>query len=72
MARRTQKGSAMAAVFALVFVPGLAAVLFMLGLAGGGITLGSGFAAAVFVALSVGLVTALFRLAHTWEDEEPA
>lgn len=59
----------MAAVFALVFVPGLAAVLFMLGLTGSGMTLATGAAAFVFVALATGLIAGLFRLAHTWEDE---
>jgi hypothetical protein len=61
----------MAAIFALVFVPGLAAVLFMVGLIGGGLTFATGFASLVFVALSMGLVTGLFRLAHKW-DEEPS
>jgi len=59
----------MAAVFALVFVPGLAAVLFMLGLVGDGVTLATGAASFVFVALATGLIAGLFRLAHAWEDE---
>jgi hypothetical protein len=68
--RRAQRAD-MAAIFALIFVPGLAAVLFMVGLVSGGMTLATGFASLVFVALSTGLVAGLFRLAHTW-DEEPS
>jgi len=63
------KVRSMAAVFALVFVPGLAAVLFMLGLAGSGITFGTAFAAFVFCALATGLIAGLFKLAHAWEEE---
>jgi hypothetical protein len=61
--------SGMAAVFALVFVPALAAILFMLGLTGGGMTAGTVFAAVVFLALTAGLVVGIFRLAHGWEEE---
>ncbi|MBS1118201.1 MAG: hypothetical protein H6Q90_429 [Deltaproteobacteria bacterium] len=61
----------MAAVFALVFVPALAATLCIMGMFQGGVSFGSALAAAVFLALSTGMVTGLFRLAHKWEDEEP-
>jgi hypothetical protein len=56
-------------MFALGFVPGLAAILFMFGLAGGGPSLSTGFAALVFAALATGLIAGLFRLAHTWDEE---
>jgi hypothetical protein len=61
----------MAAVFALVFVPGLAAVLFMLGGSQDHLSLSSAFATAMFFALVAGLFTGLVRLAHRWEDEKP-
>lgn len=63
--------SSMAAVFALVFVPGLAAVLFMLGGNQGQLSFGSAFAATVFVALAAGIFTGLLRLTRQWEDEKP-
>jgi hypothetical protein len=61
----------MAAVFALVFVPALAATLCIIGMFQGGVSFGTAFAATVFFALAAGMVTGLFRLAHRWEDEEP-
>jgi hypothetical protein len=61
----------MAAVFALIFVPTLAAVLFMLGGLQGGVTFSTVLATAVFVALATGILTGMFRLAHTWDDDTP-
>jgi hypothetical protein len=61
----------MAAVFALVFVPALASVLFMVGLVRDGLSFASFAAATIFVALATGMVVALFRLARDWEEEEP-
>ena len=59
----------MAAVFALVFVPALAAVLLMVGVVRGGMAFSTVLAAAVFLALATGLLAGLFRLARRWEDE---
>jgi hypothetical protein len=59
----------MAAVFALVFVPALGAVLLMLGTLHGAISIGTLFATLVFFALTTGLMVGLFRLAHNWEEE---
>ena len=61
----------MAAVFALVFVPALAAVLLMAGVVRGSLSLSTGLAATVFIALAAGMLAGLFRLARKWEDEEP-
>jgi len=61
----------MAAVFALVFVPGLAAVLFMLGGAKGDLSFGTAMATTVFVALAAGVFSGLLRLSQRWEDEKP-
>lgn len=60
----------MAAIFALVFVPALFGVLFMVGLARDGMSWSTGVATAIFVALAAGLFTGLFRLTRQWEDEE--
>jgi len=62
----------MAAVFALVFVPGLAATLFMLGGLHGDLSFASAGAATVFIALASGMFTGLLRLTHRWEEEEPS
>lgn len=59
----------MAAIFALIFVPALAAVLFMIGGVHGHLSFSTGLAATVFVALATGLLTGLFRLAHSWDEE---
>ncbi len=59
----------MAAVFALVFVPALAAAL-LLGFVGGGLCFSTAVAGLVFVALATGMVAGLFRLARQWEDED--
>jgi hypothetical protein len=61
----------MAAVFALVFVPALASVLFMVGLVRGGLSFATFAASTVFVALATGMLIGLFRLARHWEEEEP-
>ena len=61
----------MAAVFALIFVPGLAAVLFMLGTNQGQLSFATAAAATVFVALATGIFMGLLRLSRTWEDEKP-
>jgi hypothetical protein len=70
LARRAQCTIGMAAIFALVFVPALAAVLFMVGLARDGMSWSAGIATVIFVALAAGTFTGLFRLARVWEDEE--
>lgn len=57
----------MAAIFALIFVPALAAMLFMLGLLRGSPSLASGAAAAIFVALAMGVFIGLLRLVRQWE-----
>jgi len=59
----------MAAIFALVFVPALAAILFMLGGTVGHVSFGTAFAALTFVALAGFLLTQLFRLAHHWDHD---
>jgi hypothetical protein len=62
---------AMAAVFALVFVPTLAAVLFMLGGLHGSMSFSSILATSVFVALATGSLVGLFRLVYEWDHEAP-
>jgi hypothetical protein len=64
----------MAAIFALIFVPALAAILFMLGILHGNLSLSSGAAAAVFVVLATGVFVGLLRLMRQWEagDEHRA
>jgi len=59
----------MAAVFALIFVPALGAVLCMLGDVHGHLSFGTIAAGTVFVALITGMLAVLFRLARQWEDE---
>ena len=61
----------MAAVFALIFVPTLAAVLFMLGGLDGSLSFSTGLATAVFVSLAIGILVGLFRLVHAWDGESP-
>jgi hypothetical protein len=61
----------MAAVFALVFVPGLAATLFMLGALQGTVSFATAFAAFVFAALAAGIFVGLFKLSRKWESEAP-
>lgn len=58
----------MAAIFALVFVPAVAAVLFMLGDIHGHLTASSIAATVIFVGLLTGLLTGLFRLARQWDE----
>jgi hypothetical protein len=57
----------MAAIFALVFVPAVAAVLFMLGDIHGHLSVTSVAATGMFVALLGGLLAGLFRLARQWD-----
>lgn len=57
----------MAAIFALVFVPAVAAVLFMLGDVHGHVSFTTFAASLTFCALIGGLITGLFRLAHQWD-----
>lgn len=57
----------MAAIFALVFVPCLFAVIFMIGSATASVAVIA--ATTIFVALATGMLTGLFRLAHSWEGE---
>ncbi len=59
----------MAAVFALVFVPALAAALCMLGDVHGHLAVSTIAATMVFVSLLTGLLAGLFRLSRRWEDE---
>ena len=58
----------MAAIFALVFVPAVAAVLCTVGDIHGHLTFTSVAAASVFIALLGGLLVGLFRLAHQWDE----
>ncbi|HEY6038469.1 MAG TPA: hypothetical protein VIV58_29505 [Kofleriaceae bacterium] len=58
----------MAAIFALVFVPAVAAVLFMLGDVHGHLSFASVSATVIFVGLLTGLLTGLFRLARQWDE----
>ena len=60
----------MAAVFALIFVPAVAAFACMFGDIHGHVSFSAVAATLVFTALLVGLLTGLFRLAHKWEDED--
>jgi hypothetical protein len=70
MACAAQRDERMAAVFALVFVPALAAVLLMLGMNHGAPSFSTVVPATVFVGLAAGLLVGLFRLAHDWEEEQ--
>ena len=60
----------MAAVFALIFIPALAAVGLMVKANGGG-SLGATFAIVCFTMLAAGVFVGLFRMARQWEDETP-
>lgn len=60
----------MAAVFALVFVPAIGAVLFMLGGLYGGISVATISATLMFVALVVGTLGGLFKMSRTWDADE--
>lgn len=62
----------MAAIFALVFVPALAAVLFLLGDLHGHVSFTSIAAAGMFLALVAGLITGLFRMSRVWDDDTHA
>ncbi len=61
----------MAAVFALVFVPAVTAVVCMFGMHGTP-SFGTVAAAAMFFALIVGLLAGLFRLTRELDDEKLA
>ena len=58
----------MAAIFALVFVPAVAAVLFMLGDIHGHLSVTSIAATVIFLGLLTGMLTGLFRLARQWDE----
>ena len=64
----------MAAIFALIFVPALVAMLFMIGVLRGDLSFATGAAAAVFVSLAMGVFIGLLRLMRQWEtaDEKRA
>jgi hypothetical protein len=64
----------MAAIFALIFVPALAAMLFMVGILPGHLTIATGAAAVTFIALAMGVFLGLLRLMRQWEagDEHRA
>jgi hypothetical protein len=57
----------MAAIFALVFVPAVLAVLVMLGDIHGHMSVSTLAASLTFCALIAGLITGLFRLARQWD-----
>ena len=59
----------MAAVFALVFLPALAAVGLMVKVSGSTLTFGAVFATACFAAMAAGVFYGLLRMAHHWETE---
>jgi len=59
----------MAAIFALVLVPALAAVLCILGGIHGHVSFATVAAGSVFLALTVGVLALLFRLFQEWETE---
>jgi hypothetical protein len=58
----------MAAILALVFVPAVAAILFMIGNIHGHLSVTSVAATVIFLALLGGLLTGLFRLARQWDE----
>jgi hypothetical protein len=67
---RRAKRSGMAAIMALVFVPALAAIGFMvMGNAGG--TTSAVFATFIFTALAAGVFGGMAKLARGWEEESP-
>jgi putative effector of murein hydrolase LrgA (UPF0299 family) len=61
----------MAAVMALIFVPALAAVLFMLGTLQGHLSISTVIAAAIFVALTMGVFGGAFQMFRHWDHEPP-
>lgn len=58
----------MAAVLCLMFLPIMAAVLFMLGSLDS-MSIGTVFAAVTFVLLSSGIVVGAMKMSKEWEDE---
>jgi hypothetical protein len=59
----------MAAVFALIFVPALAAALCILGGIHGHVSFATIAAGSLFLVLTGGLLGVLFRLSRQWEAE---
>lgn len=74
LARPAQCHRNMAAILALIFVPALAAILFMMGIAVHSHSLATGAAAVIFVSLAMGVFGGLMKLMRTWEagDEHEA
>ncbi len=62
----------MAAIFALVFVPALGGVLFMLGGLHGQLTFGAVSATLMFIALAFGALGGLFKMSRAWDADETA
>lgn len=60
----------MAAVFALVFLPALAAAGLMFKVVQGDLSLASSMAGMMFIALASGIFYGLLRMARQWEDEK--
>ncbi|MBX3157744.1 MAG: hypothetical protein KF773_17380 [Deltaproteobacteria bacterium] len=58
----------MAAVFALVFIPVVASIGFMLG-ANVGVSLPATIAMLMFAVLAMGVFLSVFKMARRWEDE---
>jgi cytochrome c biogenesis protein CcdA len=59
----------MAAVFALVFLPALAAAGFMFKVVQGDLSFATAMAGMIFIALAGGTFFGLFRMARKWENE---
>jgi hypothetical protein len=70
-ARRTHQSMAMAAVFALVFIPALASACLMFKVVQGDVSLASAMAGATFIALAAGIFYGVLRMARQWENEAP-
>ena len=60
----------MAAILCLVFLPMIAAVGFMFGVAGGEHSLSSIFGGLIFATLGFGIFIGMFRMARSWEGAE--
>jgi hypothetical protein len=60
----------MAAILCLVFLPMIAAVGFMVGVAGGEHSLSSIFSGLIFATLGFGIFIGMFKMARTWEGPE--
>lgn len=68
MARWPQDRAPMAAVFALIFLPALAAIGLMIG-ASQGVDFGTVLALVCFIAMASGVFYGSLRLAQKWEAE---